>query len=582
MMSLFVHPDRLWLLAFVPFLLISVARGRARRLRSWKMLGQDGRLQGDGGWGWAIAIIFLMVALAQPRWGRTAATALPPGHDVVLLVDASRSMGAEDAVPNRLAVAVETAESLVDALSREKGNRVAVVAFAGRGVTRCPLTENLGAAKEALRAIRPGGVRPGGTDLAAALDAAVETFDPEDHADGKTIVLFSDGEDHPARWVAAGPRLRALGVVVHSVAVGDPKSGHPIPEASGKPFLQYQGQQVLSKRDDRPFETLAKETGGAVLPLGLAPLDLGKLYVQKIAPVARHKREIIRPSERTEQFGVFVLAALIAGLAGSWPSSARLPHFYPWFLLLLIGTSIGAGAQSQQPAKQIEAGRAAFQAKQFEEALKAFHEAAQHSSEHPIPRYNEGAALFQLGRYSEAYTCYHDARAHADSSLRTKIDYALGNTSLALGDIAGAIAHYDDCMNSTAKGPGLDIVKQDAAINRKFAEERSRNPSMPPDPDKEDSNGAKQPRQRKQQGGNDDDMDAPDPQGGQSPDSPPPGSSSPNKGAGAGGAGGGGPNPPRPGSPEARLAAAVENIKEARKGRLEEETSAPERDKLDW
>ena len=85
----------------------------------------------------------LIVAVAQPRWGRLNARPVPPGHDVVLMVDVSRSMAVEDAVPNRLAAAVEAAESLVNALAREPSNRAAVVAFAGRGVLRCPLTENL-------------------------------------------------------------------------------------------------------------------------------------------------------------------------------------------------------------------------------------------------------------------------------------------------------------------------------------------------------------------------------------------------------------------------------------------------------
>ena len=80
-------------------------------------------------------------------------------------------------MPNRLAVAVEAAESLVDALAREPANRAAVVAFAGRGVLRCPLTENLGAVLDALHRLRPGAVRPGGTDLGAALDAALEAVD---------------------------------------------------------------------------------------------------------------------------------------------------------------------------------------------------------------------------------------------------------------------------------------------------------------------------------------------------------------------------------------------------------------------
>ena len=122
----------------------------------------------------------MIFALAQPRWGRLPAPPLAPGHDVVLLVDVSKSMGVEDAVPSRLAVAVEAAESMVTALASEPAaNRVAVVAFAGRGVQRCPLTENLGAVLDALHRLRPGTVRPGGTDLGAALDAARDALAPK-------------------------------------------------------------------------------------------------------------------------------------------------------------------------------------------------------------------------------------------------------------------------------------------------------------------------------------------------------------------------------------------------------------------
>ena len=225
----FANPEYLWLLVVLAPLAGWMARGRRRRLRDWDALGQSGRPRGDGSLGWLGAIVCLVVALAQPRWGRVLGPPLPPGHDVVLLVDVSRSMGAEDAVPNRLGVAVEAARSLVAALGREGGNRVAVVAFAGRGVVRCPLTENLGAVDSALQALRPGDVRPGGTDLGAALGAALEAFDDQEHEEGRTIVLFSDGEDHGQDWEANVNRLRQARVIVHSIAIGDREAGTPGP-----------------------------------------------------------------------------------------------------------------------------------------------------------------------------------------------------------------------------------------------------------------------------------------------------------------------------------------------------------------
>ena len=217
----FARPELLWLLMILPGLVLWAIRGRRRRARGWRALAQRGRAPRDGTVLVIACVACLIVALAQPRWGRLAAPPVPPGHDVVLMVDVSRSMGVEDAVPNRLAAAVEAAESLVDALAREPANRAAVVAFAGRGVLRCPLTENLGAVLDALHRLRPGAVRPGGTDLGAALDAAREALGPEEHAEGRAIVVFSDGEDHVDRWSSRLDRLRQEDIVVHAVAIGD-------------------------------------------------------------------------------------------------------------------------------------------------------------------------------------------------------------------------------------------------------------------------------------------------------------------------------------------------------------------------
>ena len=321
-------------------------------------LGQGGQLRGDGAIAWLAAIACLILALAQPRWGRVPTPPLPPGRDVVLLVDDSRSMAAEDAVPDRLGVAVEAASSLVGALARQPGNRVAVVAFAGRGVLRCPLTENLGAVSDTLRTLRPGDVRPGGTDLGAGLTVALEAFgnreqEPE-QAGGRTVVLFSDGEDHAGSSAAAAQRLQEAGIVVHAVAVGDAEHGHPVPLDLGEGTLAYNGAPVLSRRMDTAPAAIAETTGGAVVPLGLAATDLGELYLNRIEPIARQKRLVFRASERAERFGWFVLAALVLGLTGSWPGhrgrelrggTAAAPRG----LLALVGLAAGGEGNGRQP-----------------------------------------------------------------------------------------------------------------------------------------------------------------------------------------------------------------------------------------
>ena len=571
----------LWLLLFVPCLLAWVTRGARRRARQWAALGQGGRIRGDGSGGWLAAIACLIVALAQPRWGRSPAPPLPPGRDLVLLVDGSRSMAAGDAVPDRLGVAVEAASSLVGALGREPGNRVAVVAFAGRGVLRCPLTENLGAVVDTLRQVRPGEIRPGGTDLGAGLAAAIDAFggqnqgqEPE-QAGGRTVVVFSDGEDHAGSWEPALQRLRAAGIVVHAVAVGDAEHGHPVPSARGGGTLSYQGAAVLSRRSDRELAAIAEATGGAVVPLGLAAGDLGDLYLKRIEPVARQKRLVFHASERAERFRWFVLAALGLGLVGSKPGrGGYAPRGIRLLgrvgLVAVLGLAMGAAERKGEKADgmtavaAVEAGRRAYDAGRWAEALAAFERAIALDPKAAVPRYDAAATLFQMERYTEAFDQYGEARRRARADLRTRIDYALGNTALALGDAAGAVADYDACIASLAPGSGLDAVRRDAAVNRRFAVESARRKPATPRAEDE-SSPAPRPRGPGRGGG---DQGSPDP----AAQGPPGGVDAPGEGRpgrrGPGGAGGSATAPPEAGAASDRLDSALERVREARRHRL--------------
>jgi Ca-activated chloride channel family protein len=570
------HREYLWLLALVPPLMAWVGRGRRRSVREWSALGQDGRLRDDGALGGLAAAVCLILALAQPRWGRVPSPPLPPGRDVVLLVDTSRSMGVADALPDRLGVAVEAAVSLVQALAREPAhsNRAALVAFAGRGVLRCPLTENLTAVVDALYTLKPGDVRPGGTDLGAALDAAEAAFDDRDHAAGRTIVLFSDGEDHVGTWEGARARLGSKGILVHAVSVGDSEQDHVVPSGRGTESLSYQGAPVLSRRTDRPLEAVAIATGGAFVPLGLAPMDLGAFYLNRIEPVARQKREGIafRGSERAERYSWFVLLALGLGLGAAWPgrrgwtwrrsrrepAAGRRPR-WAGLVVATLAVSIGAAVpRLDSPAAAVDAGRSAYQARRWPEALAAFDRAIELDHAAAVPRYDAGATLFQMQRYDAAQEHYRAARGRAGPALRTRIDYALGNTSLALGDIAGAIRHYDACIVSTAAGIGLDEVRRDAAINRRFAEESAQKSPAPSGGEGEPSGTPRSHPPGSKRGD------------GASPEARPPASDPGSSGRDSAGGHSAEPSRSPSGTPEQRLDEALRRIRDARQQREDE------------
>ncbi len=496
----FARPELLWLLTVLAPLSIWTIRGRWTRRRRWQALAQRGRPVRDGTRGIVAAITCLIIALAQPRWGDLPKETLPPGHDLVLMIDVSRSMAAEDAVPNRLAVAVEMAKSLVRPLGQDVSNRAAVVAFAGRGVVRCPLTENLGAVLDSLDRLQAGSVKPGGTDLGAALDAAIDAvaINQQEHAQGQAIVIFSDGEDHAQRWRSRLEKLRQHDIVVHAVSIGDATEGHLVPTGNSAQPLEFRGEKVISKRSDTALEAITLGTGGTIVKLGIASGDLGKFYQTSLEPLARRQREASRLAGRAERFPLFLLSALVLLVFGCMPSK-RSWHWdshagFSWRrsvravtpAALLAGTAllaIGAGddrpsSPTESAERAIARGKVAYDELRFEDALEAFESAVERAPRSAVAQYNAAATLFQLKQYARARACYQEARLRAEPLLRTKIDYALGNTSLALGEIAAAIRSYDECLASTARGASLEQVRKDAAINRKFAIEQAQSPAI--------------------------------------------------------------------------------------------------------
>ena len=314
-------------------------------------------------------------------------------------------------------------------------------------------------------------------------------------------MIFSDGEDHGNRWDSRIQRLREEELVVHAVAIGDPDEGHPVPGGGASGPIGASRAPVMSRRSDTAMETIAEATGGTIVKLGLASVDLGKMYETKIEPLARRRRAAGPLAERTERFPLLLLGALFFLLAGCRPVNGygSLTWLWAWnwrrparalgaigLVLAAAGLVTGAGEAPPQTARQrgadaVARGKAAYDGNQMEEARSAFQSAIALTPDLAVPRYNLAATLFQLRRYEEARQCYQEAREHADRPLRTKIDYALGNTALVEGDIAGAIQSYDQCLASTAAGEAMDAVRRDAAINRQFAIEKSQSLAVPQD-----------------------------------------------------------------------------------------------------
>ena len=256
------------------------------------------------------ALVLMVLALMDPRWGRAERPLTRRGIDLVVVLDISKSMLAEDVSPNRLDRAKRYIEELVETA---RGDRMALVTFAGTPVVRCPLTVDTNAFIDALRLARPETAPRGGSLIGDAIRVAAQSF-RDDDPDHKAIVIFSDGEDHGSFPLAAAERhAEEIGIPIHTVGIGSSTDGGRIPvERNGRrEWLVYDGEVVRSRLEEAALRDIALRAGGAYIPAGVASVSMGEMYETIIEPVAVREYEETRARTGIVRYQWFAVAALI-------------------------------------------------------------------------------------------------------------------------------------------------------------------------------------------------------------------------------------------------------------------------------
>lgn len=263
-------------------------------------------------------------AILGPQWGETAdESAEPPaaGRDVLILLDVSRSMLAEDVAPNRLTRAKADIRDLVSRLERAGGYRVGLIGFADRAVILCPLTTDYRCFEDELTRLSldtlraRGDTGDAGTQIGLALHKAAGAIDPA-FAASTDILLISDGGDMEPDTVAAALDLGKMGVTVHTVGLGNPTTGAPIPvvRADGRrSLLQHKGETVTTRLEEEVLRQVAARTGGQYLSVGTGFVELDRWYDGLAgAKVEREAKALARPTRQAiHRFQWFLLPAVV-------------------------------------------------------------------------------------------------------------------------------------------------------------------------------------------------------------------------------------------------------------------------------
>lgn len=401
---------------------------------------------------YTVALAFFAFALAQPQCGEKAEVAKRRGIDVVVALDASKSMYARDVTPSRLDRAKLELTTLLDSL---KGDRVGLVVFAGDAFIQCPLTSDYAAAKVFLRAVDPEQMPQGGTNIGAALQLARQVLENADRgAKDRVVVLLSDGEDLTGDVSGGIDALKEIGARVLAIGIGS-DTGEPIPILNKQGDVvgykkDQSGVTVISRLDRAGLMRIASATGGEFFhqPRGVAMAEVVKV-IDSLQKSELESRVTMKYGEAYQPFLLAGIAVLLLGffVPPSWRRRLGAAA------LLLLASLAAAPAEAAGPFERnhplVEAGTDAYEAGNFEEALTQYDAALQQQPSDARLHYNRGLTLYKLGRYEEAKAALQQAlELDRAGELKGKAHYNLGNVAVAAGDRKEAVKQYRQALRA--------------------------------------------------------------------------------------------------------------------------------------
>ena len=249
-----------------------------------------------------LGLALAIVSLAQPRWGYTFEDVKRKGLDLLIAVDTSRSMLSNDVQPNRLD---RVKLAIQDLIGQLQGDRVGLIAFAGRAFLQAPLTIDYDAVVEALSDLDTKTIPEGGTNISSAITLATQSFG-KSAMGNRALVVFTDGEELSGDAVKTAKEAADAGVRIFTVGVGTPQ-GSLIPVTGDDGQTSFvkdsSGQVVKSKLDDKRLREIAQATGGFYLHLENGPRSMQQIQNEGLAKMQAAEMDVRlsrRPIERYE------------------------------------------------------------------------------------------------------------------------------------------------------------------------------------------------------------------------------------------------------------------------------------------
>jgi Ca-activated chloride channel family protein len=426
------------------------------------------------------AVLFLLLALARPQWGFVWEEANQRGRDILVAIDTSRSMLAEDMAPNRLTRAKLAA---LDLLRLAKNDRLGLIAFAGGAFLQSPLTLDDEAFRQNVNELDTSIIPQGGTSLSEAIDTALTAFAAEEGENHHVLVIFTDGEDQDTGALETAEKAAEKNLRIFTVGVGTPAGELlKITDENGKSsyIKDESGNVVKSRLNEDLLRQIATKANGFYLALREGNA-MQALYQRGLEPLPTSEISSKLVRHLNEQFhwplGIAIALLLAEMLLPPAPKKRGKAR-----------TSAGAGKTAEMavalifllfaipangsPAKAFRS----YQNGDYKDARNEYERLLEKKPDDPKLRYNAGAAAYKAGAYDAAVKDFAAAANAPDLNLQEMAYYNLGNSNYKLGSDEGdpqkKMALWQQAVQNFESSLKLNPKDTDAAFNRDLVKKK--------------------------------------------------------------------------------------------------------------
>ena len=489
----FAQAQYLFLILVIPFFFVGYALFRRERNRKIAKIGSPELMAAlmpnrSRAKGWvrisffAVAWFFFAIGLARPQMGAKIKESNRKGAEIMIALDVSNSMLAQDYSPNRLERAKLAISRLVDKLH---GDRIGLIVFAGQSFVQLPITTDYVSAKIFLNTIGTESVPVQGTALGEAINTAIKSFSSEAQMqqNNKAIILITDGENHEDDPVEAARMAAEVGIKVFCIGVGSPE-GKPIPYGpDGELMKDREGNIVVTKLDEKILEEVAAAGEGAYIRAGNAEFGLNPI-IDELKQLEEQQFRSIVFEDFEEQYMYFFAIALVFFLLEFLVGNKRVGKKMFAVVLLLMVSAVSSYAQTDK--KEVRKGNRLYKDGNYKEAEVEYRKALIKDSLSLAGNYNLANVMMQQEDAANAELIYAklgdtiskipqevdwkngSVKVDRKNTLPPDYYHNLGNSLLAQKKYQEAVDAY---KNALRRNPGDNETRENYIYAKKKLED---------------------------------------------------------------------------------------------------------------